>query len=250
MRTILSVSTSLSFGRIITGISPFYLRFSTFKAKEFHHNRMSERELHKATWEKFTVGDETVLLELYNQHYLGIINYGRTIIEDREFVNDCFTDMLLEFWNKRLSLPGVENVRSYLMTSFRRTLLHRLEAEKRREIKHHESQGLYEAHEVSYEEHVIKVHGDHQRKERLAKALDKLTERQVELIRLKFFDDLDYDEIAEKCGITKRTAYNIIYDAIKLLKDDLYGNHHQLFSLGFSLVLAALYHLSCCKPIS
>jgi DNA-directed RNA polymerase specialized sigma24 family protein len=38
------------------------------------------------------------------------------------------------------------------------------------------------------------------------------------LLRLKFFEDLDYEEIACQCGITKRTAYNIIHSALRTLK--------------------------------
>lgn len=202
---------------------------------------MSERDLHTSTWKRFTSGDEGALLELYNQHYLGIINYGRTIVENGDLVNECFMDLLLEFWNKRHALPVVENVRSYLMTSFRRMIVHRLEAEKLREVKHLESQVFYEQHQASYEEYLIKIHSDHHLKARITKALGQLTDRQIELVRLKFFEDLDYDTIAERCGITKRTAYNIIYDAIKILKTELYGNEHQPSSFDLPLMLVLLF---------
>lgn len=211
---------------------------------------MSEKELHKLSWDRFISGDEAALLELYNQHYLGIINYGRTITNDPDFVNDSFMDMLLEFWNKRHTLPSVDNVRSYLMTSFRRQILHRMDAEKRRLEKQFEAQEGLDPFQVSYEEHLVKIHSGHHLKERIERALNKLTERQIELIRLKFFEDLDYDEIAQRCSITKRTAYNIVYDAIKQLKEELYDDRHQLFSLNFPLVLAALLHLIHCKSVS
>jgi RNA polymerase sigma factor (sigma-70 family) len=206
---------------------------------------MSESDSHRQVWERFTSGDENALLELYNLHYLGLINYGRRIVDDREFVNDCFMEMLIEFWNKRQSLPPVENVRSYLLTSFRRQILHRVEKEKRWEKKHSASQENSEQFQESYEEYIIKLHSDHHLKERITKALAKLTPRQAELIRLKFFDDLDYNEIAEQCGITKRTAYNIIADAIKQLKADLHGDQGHLFPLFLSLILTALQCLKC-----
>lgn len=182
---------------------------------------MTESDPHRLVWKRFINGDENALLDLYSQHYLGLINYGRMIIDDRELVNDCFMDMLIQFWKKRETLKSVENVRSYLMTSFRRELLHKIEAEKKRDQKQVESQHLLEPYQISYEEYIIQVQTDKGIKEKISKALGQLTERQRELIRLKFFEDLDYEEIAVQCGITRRTAYNIIYDALKILKKEL-----------------------------
>jgi hypothetical protein len=48
--------------------------------------------------------------------------------------------------------------------------------------------------------------------------MDLLTDREKELLQLKFCGDLDYDEISARCGITKRTAYNIIYASLKTLR--------------------------------
>ncbi|MNL43391.1 RNA polymerase sigma factor [compost metagenome] len=72
--------------------------------------------------------------------------------------------------------------------------------------------------------------------------MEVLTEREKELIRLKFFDDLDYDEIAVKCGITKRTAYNITHDALKKLRESLKGkNGEDYYSLFSIVILLSLY---------
>ena len=40
----------------------------------------------------------------------------------------------------------------------------------------------------------------------------------MELIQLKFFEGLTYEQIAERSSQTVKTAYNTIYDAIKMLK--------------------------------
>ena len=72
--------------------------------------------------------------------------------------------------------------------------------------------------ECSYEEYLVKLQHNKELKDRLEKALGQLTQREKELMRLKFFEDLDYDEIAARCNITKRTAYNIIHAALKTLK--------------------------------
>ena len=200
---------------------------------------MSESNFHITVWDKFINGDEGALLNLFDQHYLGLINYGRTLTDDRDLVSDCFMDMLIEFWKKRTTLPKVTNVRSYLITSFRRQILHKIEAEKKRNLKQNESQQSLEQHQISYEDYIVLVQSDKELKSKIAVALEKLTERQLELIRLKFFEDMDYDEIALICGITKRTAYNIIYDGLKVLKAELNDDQNSRFSphLFFFLTL-------------
>jgi RNA polymerase sigma factor (sigma-70 family) len=72
--------------------------------------------------------------------------------------------------------------------------------------------------EPSYEEYIIQLQTNKALAEKLIKALNTLSRREKELLQLKFFEDLDYDEIASRCGITKRTAYNIIHSALKMLK--------------------------------
>lgn len=196
---------------------------------------MSEKEAQSLVWKKIIEGDKNALSELYKQHYLGLINYGIKIIENRDLVNNCLMQMLLDFWDKRSKLSEVDNVRSYLMTSLRRAILQAIEIEKRREIKHKESLQDSYSYEWSYEEYLMKLQSDNNLKSKIAKAMEKLTGRQKELIRLKFFDNLSYDEIAEQNGITKRTAYNIIYDAIKILKEELHKNQNSSFTFNFLL---------------
>ncbi len=193
---------------------------------------MSEREDHTLVWKSIINGDVSALSKLYKQYYHGLINYGRTIIDNKDFVHNCFMEMLIEFWDKRSSLPEVENVRSYLMTSLRRAISHALKSDKRRQIKHIELQQISADHQWSYAEHLVKLQSDINLKIKIAKAIGKLSDRQQELIRLKFFENLSYDEIAGQCRITKRTAYNIIYDGLRILQAELYEDQNSSFLLN------------------
>ena len=182
---------------------------------------MEAPNLHKTTWLEFKSGSEAALHNLYKQHYLGLINYGIKFSGDRHYANDCIVEMLLGLWEKRAKLPEVENVRSYLLTCLRTIMLQRIRSDKLREVKERHAHSLTDHQELSYEEHISKIQTDLIIKDKLTKSLNKLTGRQKELLQLKFFDNLDYDEIAMRCNISKRTAYNIVYDALKILKDDL-----------------------------
>jgi len=40
--------------------------------------------------------------------------FGLKLKMDREFVQDLIQDLFLELWNKRFTLPPVENLNAYL----------------------------------------------------------------------------------------------------------------------------------------
>lgn len=185
------------------------------------------------TWRRFIEGSHLALNDIYKQHYLGLINYGTKLTRDRQYANDCIIEMLLGLWEKRSRLPEVDNVRSYLMSCLRTVIFQKFRSEKLRETKETFAHSLIVQEELPYEEYITSLQTDKIIKARLQQSLNKLTKRQRELLQYRFFENMDYDEIALKCGISKRTAYNIIYDALQKIKTDLSkeGNSDYLYSL-------------------
>lgn len=180
------------------------------------------------TWQDFIAGSHDALNNLYSQHYLGLINYGIKLTGDRQYANDCFVELLLDLWEKRSKLPPVDNVRSYLMTAMRMLIFQKLRSDKLREIKENHASSLIDQQEISYEDYITKNQADSAVKARLQHSLSKLTKRQKELLQYRFFDNMSYDEIATVCNISKKTAYNIIYDALIKLKNELGGENNDI----------------------
>ncbi|MBX3256167.1 MAG: sigma-70 family RNA polymerase sigma factor [Chitinophagaceae bacterium] len=176
---------------------------------------------HTVAWTRLKNGKQEALLDLYNHHYIGLLNYGIKLTGNRELTTDCITQVLLRLWDNRERLPVVENVRSYLLTCLRREIMSEIKLNSSR----HQKTALYinEIHdkEFSYEEYLIQIQHNKELSERLRRAMETLTQREKELLRMKFFEDLEYDEIATRCSITKRTAYNIVHHALKTLKASL-----------------------------
>lgn len=173
---------------------------------------------HVETWAKLRAGDPDALLSLYNYHYIGLINYGLKLTGDKDLTRDCITQILLRLWDKRRQLPAVENPRSYLLTCLKHELFAERKAETARAVFSGRLQRIAERSEPSYEEYIVQLQTNKALADKLAKALNSLSKREKELLGLKFFDNLDYEEIASRCSITKRTAYNIIHSALKTLK--------------------------------
>ncbi|HEX5027025.1 MAG TPA: sigma-70 family RNA polymerase sigma factor [Agriterribacter sp.] len=179
---------------------------------------MPTKTSHIKSWIHLQNGDKNALLEIYNQHYIGLMNYGIKLTGQRDLTKDCITQILLRLWDNRSKLPCIENVRSYLLTSLRRELMAELKMEGNRLSKNSMFGKSLQTHEMPYEEYIIQLQHNKELREKLANAIAQLTQREKELLQLKFFEDLDYDEIAAQCQITKRTAYNIIHGSLKSLR--------------------------------
>jgi len=169
-------------------------------------------------WEQMRLGDKQALFELYNSMYFHLIRFGLKINADDELVKDCVNQVFLNLWDKRARLVPVDNVKSYLMTSLKRCMLDQLAYLDKMSVAVTNMTAGAAQNELSYEEIIIQLQDNDEMRNKLRLAIAKLTPRQMELIQLRFFEGLSYEQIAEKTSQTVKTAYNTIYDAIKTLR--------------------------------
>lgn|GEM_PF-694608 len=188
-------------------------------------------------WQKLIMGDRDAFLHIYQEHYVGLMNYGSFYFKNRGTTNDAIVEMLLNLWDKRTTLPQVKNVRSYLISCLRFTILQNIKTEKWKDSKANSIINHLEGDQPSHEEQLTMLQSNDQLKRKLHKSFEKLSDRQKELLQLKFFENMGYEEIAASCNITKRTAYNIIHDAIKILRAELNDGQNNISMYDVTLLV-------------
>jgi RNA polymerase sigma factor (sigma-70 family) len=170
-------------------------------------------------WRRMTEGDKGSFLVIYETHYQALFSYGFSLSADRELTKDCIQELFAEIWNTRSTLTqDVNNVRSYLFTWLRRKVSRELSRLAKSSV-FNEATEEAEFIQSSYEELLIAFQQSDEKKEQLRVALAKLTKKQLEIIKLKFFENLSYRAIATRKSITPRTVYNTIYESIRLLRE-------------------------------
>jgi RNA polymerase sigma factor (sigma-70 family) len=173
------------------------------------------------SWRSMAEGDNRSFLLLYQTHYQALFCYGFTLSADRELTKDCIQELFVEIWSTRSSLNrDVINVRSYLFTWLRRKIsreISRLAKETAFDESSEES-GFIQS---SYEELLIAFQQSEEKKERLRSALATLSRKQLEIVKLKFFENLSYRAIAAQKSLTPRTVYNTIYESIRQLRGSM-----------------------------
>jgi RNA polymerase sigma-70 factor (ECF subfamily) len=182
---------------------------------------MQSKLSHHLLWERLRISDKDAFFDLYKELYYPLVNFGIRVCADADISSEATDQVFTTIWEKHESLSRVDNVEAYLRTFLKRKLLRIME--RKRKI----NDALFNAGaegdwmEMSYEEFIVKVQSDELVRHQLKTALEKLTIRQKQLIHLKFFDGLSYEQIAEQTNQTIKTAYNTIYDALKILRKEL-----------------------------
>lgn len=176
---------------------------------------------HNILWDKLRGGDKEALFHLYEDLYFDLVNYGIRVCTDVELTRDAINDIFLEIWDNRQKLNEVNNVKSYLFTYLRRKIVAGKEKTKRSQRAADRLSASIPDRELPYEEYIIEVQRSEEIKQHVRKAMVKLTARQRELVQLRFFDGLPYDEIEQRTGMARKTVYNTIHNALKVLSAEL-----------------------------
>ncbi|GAB4048254.1 RNA polymerase sigma factor [Spirosoma litoris] len=192
----------------------------------------------QALWLKFQAGDEQAFQQLYQLHIRHLLNYGLRLCESVATVEDCIQDVFTELWHYRQRVTQPASVRFYLLKALR----NRLKAQYRREQpfvsgwdddRDEIGQSTFTI-EPSAEQQLIALDIDSERAEKIRLAMNALSPRQREIIYLRYFNDLSYEQICELMNINYQTARSQIYASLKQLRALLKDKE---LSLLLSLIL-------------
>ena len=175
-------------------------------------------------WQRFQQSDEAAFQQLHQQHIRHLLNYGLRLHGSLSAVEDCIQDVFIELWQYRQRLAQPISVRFYLL----RALRNRLRAQYRQDqpfVSGWDDDGEQTGQnrlpfdtEPSAEEQLIALDIDAERKALIHQTLQTLSARQREIIYLRYFNDLTYEQICEVMQINYQTARSQIYSALKLIR--------------------------------
>lgn len=169
-----------------------------------------------ALWDQLRQGSEQALYALYQARYDELLQYGLRRCRDLEESKDAINIVFSRIWNNRQRLPVTTYPKAYLFACYKNQLL-RQQQQAQRTIPLSGEDLL--ATTQSVEETLIELQEYDALRARTARLLSTLTERQQELIRLRFLEGLSYEDIAARLGISVRTVYNSIHESLKALRN-------------------------------
>lgn len=174
-------------------------------------------------WESLRKGNDIAFSTLYKKYIQSLFNYGMHVHPNRELIKDCVQELFVKIWEKRALLVSVEKVSFYLFRSFKNLLFQKIESSSK---KLPLTQDLMDqmSPELPVENLHINSEMVDQRIIRLKKAILLLTDRQREVILLRFFQGFEAKEIAEIMNLSIPGVHNLISITIKSLRGKIKWN--------------------------
>lgn len=168
-------------------------------------------------WKEFQAGNESAFATIYEKHVALLYSYGLKLVYDKELVKDAIQDLFIELWDTKNKLAEVQSIKAYLYKSLRRKLIAQVTKERKKFDRNYDVETSNKK-TTSFEINLIEKQRFEEQRQELNNALAHLSEKQREIIHLKFYGHLSYSEIAEIMSLNKKSVYNLIARTIKLLK--------------------------------
>lgn len=159
-------------------------------------------------------GDELAFQQFFHLYKNKVFSFTFHYTGRPELAEELVQDIFMQVWNHKEELPGIENIDSWLFTISRNlsfNALRKLANEgvlfKNWEAKH--STTADEAQNILVEKQYDQI---------LQQATEQLPARQKQIYILSRQQNLSYDEIASKTGLSRKTVKKNIVLALKSLR--------------------------------
>lgn len=169
-------------------------------------------------WERFKSGEKSAYELMYRNNVRDLFNYGISVLPEEAVVQDCIQELFLEIWKSRRNLSVTDNIKYYLLKSLRWKINHVKSKVQRTEMVGFQTNIFDKQISFPFEDEIIRKQQIVINKQKIEKALAKLTPRQREIITLIFYEGLTYEEISELMSISVGSIYTLAWKAISHLK--------------------------------
>ena len=172
-----------------------------------------QSESHALWWNAFKQGDWDAFTALYGEFYELLNNYGRKFTRDADLIQDVVHDLFVRLWTTRTKLGDPVSVKNYLYKALRSTLFRKIQSLSK--FVELDNEGGFEINfipDASFRQEEQEL-----RKQVIA-LVNTLPPRQQEIIFLRFYEGMSYEEIAVIMDINMSSTYKLLYKALDNLQ--------------------------------
>lgn len=168
-------------------------------------------------WTAFRSGDEKAFISIFDRFSPPMFNYGCKISPESDLVKDSIQELFIEIWQNRKRLGDTDSIKFYLFKSLRRKLLRTKDKLQNALTDGFTNEDIAQV-APSHEFVLIAEQSSLERKRKVMRMLDQLSKRQQEVLFLRYFEELNCEQIAAVMGIGRQAVYNLIHHAIDELR--------------------------------
>lgn len=161
-------------------------------------------------WQEFKCGDRQAFLIIYDRYFPVVFQYCKQVTLDDQLIEDTIHDLFITLWDRRQRLGDVTSIKSYLIIASRRNLIHQLKERRVEELPDHLSIPPFEFNTEQT-----------QLSSKVLEALQTLNEQHREVLYLKFYNNLSFQEISEIMELKVDTIYKMVARSLSKLRKEL-----------------------------
>lgn len=172
-------------------------------------------------WQEMMSGDQEAFDQIYTDHVDHLIRYGQSFTQDAGIIDDSVQELFCRIWQKRERLRQTDNIRYYLIAAFRKELLKGIKKAKRNSLigKFFPESSI--GFSASLEATLIQEESRTEQLINLGQGFEKLSSRQKEIVYLKYYNEMSFDEIGEIMELDKKAVYNAMSKAMMVLRKEV-----------------------------
>jgi len=183
---------------------------------EFNPTSIPDTEV----WQAFRKGDEAAFQQIYTNYVRVLFSYGNKITTDFSLVEDCVHDLFVELWGRKEHLGDTTSLKLYLFKGLKRKIIRKLAHQKKTIFTENAPPSSF-GFTSSYESSLIREQLTEEQHRRLVRAMANLTERQREVLFLRFHVNMSYEEIADLLSLNYQSVSNLVFRAMKTLRKEM-----------------------------
>lgn len=167
-------------------------------------------------WSRLKNDDPQALSYFYDQYVDGLFLTAMAITKDRELAKDALQELFIELWTYRKSVTEVRNTQAYL-TSILKSVIFRKKRTAQEFISGHDL-SIVPEESLNREEAIIASDIENENQSRLRVAMAGLSKKQQLILKLRFHENMTYDEIADKLGMKYQSVNNLVFRVFRRLR--------------------------------
>lgn len=160
-------------------------------------------------------GDENAFDTIYKQYYRGLCAFASQYVAETE-IEEIVQEVMMWLWENRASLVPELSLKSLLFMMVKNKCLNNI---THNQIKQRVHEKLFAKFENQFEDPDFYI--ENELIALAAKAIRELPEDYRRAFEMNRFDNLTYNEIAERTGVSPKTVAYRISQALKILRVEL-----------------------------
>lgn len=174
-------------------------------------------------WSCFKNGNRESFQKIYDHFFDRLFQYGCKLTSNTQLVEDCIQELFLTIYTNRNNLSDTDYVEFYLLKALKLTVYGKMRKEKRMPLQSWDKEEFNLEFLIETEEQ----DSIEQRKiELILKTINELGPAAREIIYLKFYTELDYQQIGTMLDIkpdsAKKQIYRIVSSIRSIIKDKVF----------------------------